>query len=180
MTTPRPLAAIVLAAGLGTRMRSGKAKVLHAIRGEPMLARTLRAIAALNPDLIITVVGHQAGEVTEAARQCLTDRDLRFALQAEQRGTGDAARIAMTALPATFDGDILIAYGDTPRLRPSTLDAFRDAHDRDGRGLSFISTQLDAPGGYGRVVRDSSGAVERIVEQRDASPAERAINEINT
>jgi bifunctional UDP-N-acetylglucosamine pyrophosphorylase / glucosamine-1-phosphate N-acetyltransferase len=180
MSTPRPLAAIVLAAGLGTRMRSGKAKVLHAIGGEPMLARALRAIAALDSDLIITVVGHQAGEVTEAARQTLTGRDLRFAFQAEQRGTGDAARIAMTALPATFDGDILIAYGDTPRLHPATLAAFRDAHDRDGGGLSFISTRLDAPDGYGRVVRDPSGAVERIVEHRDASPAERAINEIHT
>lgn len=180
MSTPRRLAAIVLAAGLGTRMRSGKAKVLHLIGGEPMLARALRAIAALDPGLIITVVGHQAGEVTEAARQTLTAHDLRFALQTEQRGTGDAARIAITALPPAFDGGILIACGDTPRLNPSTLAAFRDAHDHDGGGLSFISTKLDSPDGYGRVFRDPSGAVDRIVEHRDASPSERAINEINT
>jgi bifunctional UDP-N-acetylglucosamine pyrophosphorylase/glucosamine-1-phosphate N-acetyltransferase len=180
MSEGRPLAAIILAAGLGTRMRSSKAKVLHEIGGEPMVARALRAFAALGPALIVTVVGHQADAVAEAVRRAIPNHLLRFALQAEQRGTGDAARIALDELPGEFDGDILIGYGDTPRLNPATLAAFREAHHREGSGLAFISTEVAKPDGYGRVVRDDSGAVERIVEHRDASTAERTIHEINT
>lgn len=180
MSEGRPLAAIILAAGLGTRMRSSKAKVLHEIGGEPMVARALRAVAALGPELIVTVVGHQAEAVAEAVRRAVPNHPLRFALQAEQRGTGDAARIALNELPGEFDGDVLIGYGDTPRLDPATLAAFREAHYREGGGLAFISAEVANPDGYGRVVRNGSGAVERIVEHRDASAAERTINEINT
>ena len=145
-----------------------------------MVARALRAIAALEPDLIITVVGHQAEAVEEAIRRTVPNRQLRFGLQAEQRGTGDAARVALGELPAGFNGDILIGYGDTPRLNPSTLAAFRDAHHAQGGGLAFISVEVPNPDGYGRVVRNGAGDVERIVEHRDASAAERTINEINT
>jgi bifunctional UDP-N-acetylglucosamine pyrophosphorylase/glucosamine-1-phosphate N-acetyltransferase len=180
MNEGRPLAAIILAAGLGTRMRSSRAKVLHEIGGEAMVARALRAIAALGPEVIITVVGHQADAVAEAVRHAVPNRPLRFAYQAEQRGTGDAARIALGELPREFDGEILIGYGDTPRLNPATLAAFREAYHREGGGLAFIDTEVAKPDGYGRVVRDGSGAVERIVEHRDASAAERAIREINT
>jgi bifunctional UDP-N-acetylglucosamine pyrophosphorylase / glucosamine-1-phosphate N-acetyltransferase len=180
MSESRPLAAIILAAGLGTRMRSAKAKVLHEIGGEPMAARAVRAIAALGADPIIVVVGHQAPMVEAAVRHAMPHRQLRFAVQAAQRGTGDAARAALTQLPADFNGDILIAYGDTPRLNPATLSAFRDAHHRHRGGLSFISATPSNPDGYGRVIRDSSGAVTRITEHRDASPAERLITEVNT
>jgi bifunctional UDP-N-acetylglucosamine pyrophosphorylase / glucosamine-1-phosphate N-acetyltransferase len=180
MSERRALAAIVLAAGLGTRMRSGKAKVLHEIGGEPMVARALRAIVALRPELIITVVGYQADAVADAARSAVPNCKLRFAHQAEQRGTGDAARTALDELPVKFDGDILIGYGDVPRLSSTTLAAFREAHRRESGGLSFISTEAADPDGYGRVVRDDSGGVERIVEHRDASEAERTIREINT
>lgn len=180
MSAPRPLALIILAAGLGTRMRSAKAKVLHDAGGEPMVARAVRAITPLNPELIVVVVGHQAEMVEAAVRRAIPHQQPRFAPQAEQRGTGDAARAALTQLPADFDGDILIVYGDTPRLNPTTLAAFRAAYNRDGGGLSFISTRPANPEGYGRVIRDGSGAVVGIVEHRDASTAERAITEVNT
>src|SRR5208337_1860458 len=104
----------------------------------------------------------------------------RFAPQEPQRGTGDAARCALGQLPAGFSGDVLITYGDMPAVRSSTLRAFLDAHRKHGAKLSFISIILDEPAAYGRVIRDAAGKVEKIVEHRDASPAERAIKEINT
>jgi bifunctional UDP-N-acetylglucosamine pyrophosphorylase / glucosamine-1-phosphate N-acetyltransferase len=179
MSESWPLAAIILAAGLGNRMRSGKAKVLHEVSGEPMIARAVRAMAVLDPRLIITVIGHQGRLVEEAVRAALPDRQLRFAVQAVQRGTGDAARAALTQLPDNFVGDVLIAYGDSPRLTPSTLAEFQNFH-RGERGLSFITATPPNPDGYGRVIRDGSGAVIGITEHRDASDAEREISEVNT
>ena len=176
----RPLAAIILAAGLGTRMRSARAKVLHELGGEPMIARSLRAFAALGPAPLIVVVGHQAREVEGAARRSHPQCHLRFALQREQRGTGDAARCALTELPRDFTGDVLLGYGDMPMLDSATLRAFAAEHQRRKAPLSFISVKLQEPGAYGRVVRDAGGTVARIVEARDAAPAERAINEVNT
>ena len=176
----RPLAAIILAAGLGTRMRSTRAKVLHELGGEPLLARSIRAFAAGDPDPLIVVVGHQAREVENAARRSQPSAKLRFAVQREQRGTGDAARCALAELPADFAGDVLIGYGDMPMLAAPTLRAFAAAHHERESPVSFISVTVPDPGAYGRVVRDSAGAVAAIVEARDASPAERAINEVNT
>ena len=174
--TTNSVAAIILAAGKGTRMRSKRAKVLHELGGEPMIARAIRAVAAIEADPIIVVVGHQAREV-EAA---VNFSNARFALQEPQRGTGDAARCALDQLPANFTGDVLITYGDMPAIKSSTLRAFLDAHRKRGAKLSFISIILDDPSAYGRVIRDATGKVEKIVEFRDASPAERAIKEINT
>jgi len=170
------VAAIILAAGKGTRMRSKRAKVLHELGGEPMIARAIRAAAALEPEPIVIVVGHQAGEV-EAAAGC---SQARFALQEPQRGTGDAARCGLGKIPTEFSGDVFIAYGDMPAITPATLRAFLDAHRKRGAKLSFISIMLDDPAAYGRVIRDGGGGVEKIVEFSDASPAERAIKEINT
>ena len=175
MTTNR-VAAIILAAGKGTRMRSGRAKVLHELGGEPMIARAVRAVAALEPDPIVIVVGHQAREV-EAAIKFPNER---FALQEAQRGTGDAARCGLGQLPANFTGDVLITYGDMPAITSSTLRAFLEAHRKRSAKLSFISIVLDDPAAYGRVIRDAAGNVDKIVEHRDASPAQRAIREINT
>jgi len=170
------VAAIILAAGKGTRMRSKRAKVVHELGGEPMIARAIRAAAALEPEPIVIVVGHQAGEV-EAA---VSFSRAQFALQEPQRGTGDAARCGLGRIPMGFTGDVLIAYGDMPAITPATLRAFLDAHRKRGAKLSFISIILDDPAAYGRVIRDGGGKVEKIVEFRDASPAERAIKEINT
>jgi len=174
------LGAIVLAAGLGTRMRSARAKVLHELGGEPMIARSLRAIAALAPDPLVVVVGHQAREVEAAARRAVADTPLRFAEQPEQRGTGDAARRALDALPKDFAGDLLIGCGDMPMLESATLLGFVRDHRAHQRVLSFISVALDDPGNYGRVIRDHAGAVCAIVEARDATPAEGEIKEINS
>jgi bifunctional UDP-N-acetylglucosamine pyrophosphorylase / glucosamine-1-phosphate N-acetyltransferase len=170
------VAAIILAAGKGTRMRSQRAKVLHELGGEPMIARAVRAVAALKPDPVVVVVGHQAREVEAAVKFA----NARFALQEPQRGTGDAVRCALGQLPANFTGDVLITYGDMPAIAPATLRAFLDAHRNRGTKLSFISIVLDDPSAYGRVIRDAAGNVDRIVEFRDASPAERSIKEINT
>ncbi len=170
------VAAIILAAGKGTRMRSKRAKVLHELGGEPMIARAIRAAAALEPEPIVIVVGHQAREVEAAA----SFSGAQFALQEPQRGTGDAARCGLSKIPMDFSGDVFIAYGDMPAITPATLRAFLDAHRKRGAKLSFISIMLDDPAEYGRVIRDGGGMVEKIVEFRDASPAERAIKEINT
>ncbi len=170
------VAAIILAAGKGTRMRSQRAKVLHELGGEPMIARAVRAAATLEPDPIVIVVGHQAHEVEAAVNL----PNARFALQEPQRGTGDAARCGLDQLPANFTGDVLITYGDMPAIKPSTLRAFLDAHRKRGAKLSFISIVLDDPAAYGRVIRGASGNVEKIVEFRDASSTERAVKEINT
>ncbi|HLX05108.1 MAG TPA: NTP transferase domain-containing protein, partial [Candidatus Binatus sp.] len=175
MTTSN-LAAIILAAGKGTRMRSNRAKVLHELGGEPMIARAVRAVAALNPHPIVIVVGHQAAEVETA----INLPRVRFALQEPQRGTGHAARCGLDQLPANFNGDVLITYGDMPAIKSSTLRAFVDAHRKRAAKLSFISIILDDPSAYGRVIRDAAGNVEKIVEFRDASPAERAVKAINT
>jgi bifunctional UDP-N-acetylglucosamine pyrophosphorylase/glucosamine-1-phosphate N-acetyltransferase len=169
-------AAIILAAGLGTRMRSNRAKVLHEIGGEPMIARAIRSVGGLKPSTTVVVVGHQAREVEAVARGA----SIQFAIQEPQRGTGDAARCAVAQLAADFAGDVLITYGDMPRISSATLRAFSDAHRRIGTKLSFISVKLDDPAEYGRVIRDQNGAVAAIVEARDALPAERAIKEINT
>jgi bifunctional UDP-N-acetylglucosamine pyrophosphorylase/glucosamine-1-phosphate N-acetyltransferase len=175
------VAVITLAAGLGTRMRSGRAKVLHELAGEPMIISSLRPLVALGADPVIVVVGHQAEQVETVVRGAF-DRasSLRFALQAVQRGTGHAALCAMESLPADFDGEVIISYGDMPRLQAATIANFVAAHRRGGAALSFISIELDDPASYGRVVRDRDGNVSAIVEAKDATPAQREIREINT
>ena len=172
--------AIVLAAGLGTRMRSARAKVLHELGGEPMIARVMRALAPLAPAPLVVVVGHQGDEVAAAARLVAPEGRVEVARQPAQRGTGDAARCGLDAFAPDFDGDVLVLCGDMPMIRPTALEAFIAGHRRVGADLSFISAMLDDAGGYGRVLRDRAGEVAAIVEARDASPAELALGEINT
>ncbi len=174
-------AAIILAAGLGKRMRSEHAKVLHELSGEPIIARVLRTVSALGPAPLVVVVGHQAGAVEAAARAVLGDKDgLVFALQASQLGTGDAARFGVAAVPVDFTGDVLITYGDLPMVTAATLCAFLEAHRARGSKCSFTTVNLPDGGSYGRVLRDTRGDVSAIIEARDATAAERAITEINT
>jgi bifunctional UDP-N-acetylglucosamine pyrophosphorylase / glucosamine-1-phosphate N-acetyltransferase len=175
----RAFGAIVLAAGLGTRMRSARAKVLHELGGESMIARVIRALAPLRPSPLVAVVGYQGDEVAAAARIPMSSDDLMIAHQREQRGTGDAARCGLGAFTSDFDGDVLIVYGDMPMLGTPTLRAFSGEHRRSGADVSFITTTVDANSAYGRVVRDGAGEVQGIVEARDASPAELAIREVN-
>lgn len=177
----RALGAIVLAAGLGTRMRSARAKMLHELGGEPMIARVIRALGPLAPAPLVVVVGYQGDEVGAAAARAFAAHDgVKLARQPRQRGTGDAARCGLGAFAPDFDGDVLIVYGDMPMVRAATLGAFIADHRRARADLSFISATMEDAGAYGRVIRDAGGEVRAIVEARDASPAELAVREINS
>ncbi len=172
-----PLAAVVLCAGKGTRMKSEKAKVLHPILGRPLCAYPLKRALELGASPLVPVVGHQAAEVEKVLRAQLPSAALRFALQKEQRGTGDAVRSAEGALK-DFSGRVLILYGDVPLLRRETLEALIAAHEAGQATLSMVSTVLEDPTGYGRVIREG-GKVVRIVEHKDCTPEQRAVRECN-
>ena len=161
-----------MAAGLGKRMRSARPKVLHPIAGRPMLAHVLDAARAISPAAIVVVVGHGGDEVEQALRA----PGLAFVRQDPPRGTGDAVRVALASLPR--DGVTVVINGDTPLIPGPLLHALAE---RAARGrLALLTARVPDPSGLGRVVRDGSGAVHRIVEDRDASPSERAIDEIYT
>lgn len=177
----RPLGCVVLAAGLGTRMRSATAKVLHLLGGRPLLEYVLAAIQPLSASPVVVVVGHQADRVREACERAWPrsrGRELRFAVQRQRRGTGHAVACALRELE-DFRGDLLLLYGDVPGLRTETLERLVGAHRREHADLSLVTARFSDPSGYGRIVRGPSGAIERIVEEKDASAAERAITEVN-
>lgn len=163
---------IILAAGQGTRMKSRRAKVLHEVCGTAMLEHVLETAETLAPARIAVVVGRDADEVQ---RRYASRAD--FVLQAEQRGTGHAVQVALSALP-TLSGDVLILYGDTPLLRPGTIGRMCAA--KRERAADLILLSAHAPSIPGILVRDASGRLERIVESQDATPAELAIAERNT
>ena len=161
---------IVLAAGQGKRMRSSRPKILHALAGRPLLGHVLAATRALSPHKTVVVHGHGAEEV----RTAFDGAPVEWVLQAEQLGTGHAVRQAMPRLSA--DADVLILYGDVPLVRPETLQRLSAA----GRaGVAVLTAEVADPAGYGRIVRDAGGRVARIVEQKDASPQELELREIN-
>ncbi|QVN17672.1 bifunctional UDP-N-acetylglucosamine diphosphorylase/glucosamine-1-phosphate N-acetyltransferase GlmU [Burkholderia pyrrocinia] len=163
---------VILAAGTGKRMRSALPKVLHPLAGRPLLSHVIDTARTLQPSRLVVVVGHGAEQVQAA----VAAPDVQFAVQAEQLGTGHAVRQALPLLdPAQ---PTLVLYGDVPLTRASTLQRLVDAA-RDGR-YGILTVTLDDPTGYGRIVRDVSGFVTRIVEQKDASPEELKIAEINT
>lgn len=175
------LDAIVLAAGLGTRMRSTRIKVLHSIAGLPMLEHTLRLLPGLGVRSTVLVLGHQAHAVSEMLDQrSLRPPGLRIALQVEQRGTADAVRCALPELPAESEHSpsrVLILYGDTPLLTSERLQMLLTA--ATGCGLALLSTRLSDPKGYGRLVRGADGQPQCIVEDRDCTEAQRRIQEVN-
>ncbi|WP_080431321.1 bifunctional UDP-N-acetylglucosamine diphosphorylase/glucosamine-1-phosphate N-acetyltransferase GlmU [Burkholderia ubonensis] len=163
---------VILAAGTGKRMRSALPKVLHPLAGRPLLSHVIVTARALQPSRLVVVVGHGAEQVQAA----VAAPDVQFAVQAEQLGTGHAVRQALPLLdPAQ---PTLVLYGDVPLTRVSTLERLVAAA-RDGR-YGILTVTLDDPTGYGRIVRDPAGFVTRIVEQKDASPEEQKIAEINT
>lgn len=165
------LAVVILAAGKGTRMRSARPKVLHELADRSLLQHVIDSARALQPDRIVVVHGHGG----EAVREALPGEDLTWVEQAEQRGTGDAVN---QALPTVTEDHVLVLLGDVPLIQSTTLANF-SAHV-DERALALMTLELDEPGGYGRIVRDETGSVRRIVEYKDASEDERAIREINT
>lgn len=173
------LTVIVLAAGGGTRMKSKTPKVLHRIAGRSMIGHVLTAVAALEPARVVTVIGHQRELVGPHVSEVRPESVL--AVQDEQLGTGHAVRIALEALAdAPREGTVLVAYGDTPLLEGATLQAFTASHRDAGAAVSILSGVVAKPFGYGRIVRDDAGVVQAIVEEKDASAAERAITEINS
>lgn len=172
----KSLASIVLAAGKGTRMKSGLIKVLHPVAGLPMISWPVTAAREAGSDPIVLVIGHQANAVQNAFRG---SADIRCAMQEEQLGTGHAVACALDALSG-FHGTVLILCGDTPLLRPETLEKLLAFHLDNNAAVTVLTAILDDPYGYGRVVRDASGRVTRIVEQKDADPEEQEIREINS
>jgi bifunctional UDP-N-acetylglucosamine pyrophosphorylase / glucosamine-1-phosphate N-acetyltransferase len=166
------LSVIILAAGMGTRMRSAVPKVLHELAGRSLLGHVLAAADALSPQKIYVVYGH-GGEQLRAA---FSDRDhIQWREQVPQLGTGHAVMQARDALSA--GGKTLILYGDVPLIRAQTLAAL--LHDA-GDALVLLTAELEDPTGYGRIVRDGSGAIQAIVEEKDADPATRKIREVST
>ncbi|MDD2581510.1 MAG: bifunctional UDP-N-acetylglucosamine diphosphorylase/glucosamine-1-phosphate N-acetyltransferase GlmU [Desulfuromonadaceae bacterium] len=172
----KSLASIVLAAGKGTRMKSGLIKVLHPVAGLPMISWPVTAARDAGSDPIVLVIGHQANAVQGAFRGAA---DIRCAMQEEQLGTGHAVACALDALSG-FRGTVLILCGDTPLLRPETLKNLLAFHLDNSAAVTVLTALMDDPYGYGRIVRDASGRVSRIVEQKDADPEEQEIREINS
>ena len=162
---------IVLAAGMGKRMRSDLPKVLHPLAGRPLLAHVLETARTLGARRIFVVHGHGAEKVRAAFSAA---SDVEWVLQAEQLGTGHAVQQAAPKLD--LDGDAVILYGDVPLVRAATLQRLVDA---SRGGMAVLTTELDDPSGYGRVLRDAKGNVARIVEHKDATDAERRVAEIN-
>ena len=178
-TTPTqtPVAAvIVLAAGGGTRMKSKRSKLLHAVAGRPMLSYAVDAARALEPRRLVVVVGHLREQVEAHLAEYCPE-----ALTVEQpvrNGTGGAVAVGMEKL-ADVQGEVVVTYGDVPMLNGETLKALVAAHRADQNSCTVLTAMIPDPTGYGRIVREA-GQVARIVEHKDATEAERAINEINS
>jgi bifunctional UDP-N-acetylglucosamine pyrophosphorylase/glucosamine-1-phosphate N-acetyltransferase len=177
VTDAHPTAVVVLAAGEGTRMRSAVPKVLHEMAGRTLVGHTLAAAAPLRPDATLVVVG--AGRDTVVSHLGQVAPDAVPVVQAEQRGTGHAARVALEAAP-DVDGTVLLLPGDTPLLRTETLRRLVEQHQSSGAVATLLTAVVPDPTGYGRVLRRDDGAVAAVVEQRDATEEQRAVREVNT
>jgi bifunctional UDP-N-acetylglucosamine pyrophosphorylase / glucosamine-1-phosphate N-acetyltransferase len=169
------LEVVILAAGLGTRMKSKTIKILHRAAGRPIIDYVLDLAGGLSAHLPVVVVGHQR----ESVQQEIGER-ARYAVQEDQLGTGHAVLQAAEAIEATLEGKrVLILSGDVPLTRPETLQQLIAQHEQSGNALTLLTMKLDQPAMYGRIIRDSDGAVVRIVEAKDASDHEKAIQEVN-
>ncbi|MFP7832622.1 bifunctional UDP-N-acetylglucosamine diphosphorylase/glucosamine-1-phosphate N-acetyltransferase GlmU [Marisediminicola sp. LYQ134] len=171
------LAVVVLAAGQGTRMKSSLPKVLHPLAGLPLIGHVLTTAEALGAAHIVTVVRHERDRVAEAVstfspRAIVVDQD-------EVPGTGRAVEVAVDALPADFDGHVVVLSADVPLLDAATVGGLVDAHRASGDALTLLSAVLDDPTGNGRILRDAAGTFLSIVEQKDGSAAELAVREVN-
>lgn len=171
------LAVVILAAGQGTRMKSSLPKVLHRIAGRSLVAHVLDTAAALQPEIVLAVVRHDRDRVAQAVLDHAPNT--RIIDQDEIPGTGRAVELAVAALPADFDGSIVVLSGDVPLIDAPTLDRLVRGHEQHGRGMTLLSAVFDNPTGLGRILRDADGAMRGIVEEKDASDAERRVTEIN-
>lgn len=169
-------AALILAAGKGTRMKSSLVKVMHLLDGEPMVAFPLAAARQAGAEKVALVLGHQGETVRD---HFSVDADLSFFEQAEQLGTGHAVACALSFLKEC-DGELFILCGDVPLIRPETLAALRERHLSGGAVVTILTARVSDPTGYGRIITDAAGRVIRIVEEKDANEEERRVDEINS
>ena len=173
-----PVDVLVLAAGLGMRMKSRRAKVLHKLGGRPLIAHVCRTAVVLNPRQVYVVIGHQAEEVKTAVANELGVDAAQFVNQSQQLGTGDAVNAARNEL-ANANSSVLILSGDVPMVRAETLRALIQKHRDDKAACTILTIRLENPTGYGRIVRDETGHFLKIVEQKDATDDQRQIREVN-
>lgn len=170
----QPLSTIILGAGKGTRMKSQKAKVLHCVFFSPMIEHVINAVLPLNPEKIIVVVGHQQEDV----KNSLKNFSLQFAEQTEQFGTGHAV-LAARSLLTDGEGNVMILCGDTPLVENETLAEMYEKHLTSQATITLMTTMLDDPTHYGRILSDENNRITGIVEEKDASADEKKIKEIN-
>ncbi|MBI5635227.1 MAG: bifunctional UDP-N-acetylglucosamine diphosphorylase/glucosamine-1-phosphate N-acetyltransferase GlmU [Nitrospirae bacterium] len=168
-------ACVILAAGQGKRMKSSLPKVLHRVCGIPMLQAVLDTAGRLNPERVIIVAGRQM----DLIKKEVTAPDLRFMLQKEPKGTGDALKSAMPALK-DFKGVVIVLNGDTPLIEPQTIRRLLLLHQKSHSAISVLSFHAEDPKGYGRIVRDSTGEFRAIVEEKDADNSQKKIHEVNS
>ena len=174
MTTEKQVSALVLAAGLGTRMKSSRAKVLHEVLSKPMILHVMNTIKALNLDQTYVVVGHQREKVAELISEYKAD----CIIQEQQLGTGHAVLCAEKELHS-IGGNVLILSGDVPLIRAATLQTMLADHAQNKPALTLMTTMLEDPTNYGRIMRNSQGGILGIVEEKDATAEQREIKEIN-
>ncbi len=179
----RPLSAIVLAAGEGTRMRSSTPKPLHRLCGRPMILHVLDTLAELTMNRVVVVVGHGANEVTKVLQgEAPAGLELEFVEQPEQRGTGDAVAVGLTGFPDSYfdleDADLLVIPGDTPLVRPATIAALVRHRREEESAATVLTTIAKDPFGYSRVIRDRDGRIARIVDDADCSLDELEVEEV--
>jgi len=174
MPQQTPLTILILAAGKGTRMKSGRAKVLHEVFYVPMIHHVLHAVMPLEPSRTIVIVGHQQEEV----RKVTQTFPVEFVVQENQLGTGHAVLAAERSLTGS-EGTVLIICGDTPLIRTETLEEMYHLHLERRAVLTLMTTVLDNPSNYGRILTNAEGCVTGIVEEKDANPGQKAIREIN-
>jgi bifunctional UDP-N-acetylglucosamine pyrophosphorylase / glucosamine-1-phosphate N-acetyltransferase len=176
--TDNNLAVIVLAAGQGTRMKSSLPKVLHPLAGVPIVGHVLATARELDPAHVVVVVRHERDAVAATILALLPEAVV--VDQDETPGTGRAVEQAIEALPQEFSGDVMIVSGDVPLLDAATLTGLLEAHRAGAAAATLLSAMFDDATGYGRIVRANDGAVDRIVEQKDATPDELLIHEVNS
>ena len=167
---------VILAAGKGTRMRSDKAKVLHAICGRPMILHVLDTAIRVAGNEVVIVVGHQDEKVKEVVSR---EADVLFALQKEQKGTGHAVKSALPVL-AQYSTQVIILSGDVPLIKAATVNELFDLHLNQQNDLTVLGVQFENPFGYGRIVVNGDGVVEKIVEETDATESQRQITIVNS